>query len=233
MVMSKNEFGKVTTFEEALHYIYDGCTLMVGGFGGIGTPPTLIDGILKKGVKDLTLICNDTGFPDIGVGRLITAGRVKKAIVSHIGSNPNAGKQMQEGKLEIEFSPQGVLIERIRAGGSGLGGVLVDIGIEHDWIAKGKESVIVKGKKFLVELPLTAHVSIVYAKKADPFGNLVYDKSARNTNPYVAMAGEITIAEVEEIIPIGGLNPEEIITPGIFVDLIVQSEGVNWRWAWE
>jgi len=233
MSMDHNKFAKIISAAEAARYISNGCTLMAGGFGGIGTPPTLVDEILRNEVNNITLICNDTGFPHIGVGRLITAERVNKAIVSHIGSNPNAGKQMQDGKLEIEFSPQGVLIERIRAGGAGLGGILVDIGIENEWVAKGKETVTIQGKKYLVELPLTADVSIVYAKKADPFGNLVYDKSARNTNPYVAMAGDITIAEVEEIVPIDALNPEEIITPGIFVDFIVKSEGVNWRWAWE
>jgi acetate CoA/acetoacetate CoA-transferase alpha subunit len=163
----------------------------------------------------------------------VSSGRVKKAIVSHIGSNPAAGKLMHEGKLEVEFSPQGVLVERIRAGGVGLGGILVDIGVDNEWVAKGKTVIKVEGIRYLLELPLTADVSLVYAKKADPFGNLIYDKSARNTNPYVAMAGKITIAEVEEIVSLGELDPEEIITPGIFVNYIVQSEGVNWKWAWE
>ncbi|WP_255294951.1 CoA transferase subunit A [Bacillus sp. AFS041924] len=206
--------------------------LMFGGFGGIGNPPTLITGILNKGVKGLTLIGNDTGFPDVGIGQLVTAKRVKKMITTHIGSNPNAGKQMTDGTLEIEFSPQGTFIERIRAGGVGLGGVLVDIGIDSV-IDVDKQRVNVFGKEYLVETPLISDVSIVYAKKADPFGNLVFDKSARNTNPYVAMAGKITIAEVEEIVPLGALEPEEIIVPGAFVNHIVQSEGVNWKWVWE
>jgi acetate CoA/acetoacetate CoA-transferase alpha subunit len=233
MTMMNNEFGKVIALHEAVQLIDDGCSLMVGGFGGIGSPPSLIEAILNKEVKNITLICNDTGFPDIGVGRLVSSGRVKKAIVSHIGSNPAAGKLMNEGKLEVEFSPQGVLVERIRAGGVGLGGILVDIGVDNEWVAKGKQVIEVDGMRYLLELPLTADVSIVYAKKGDPFGNLIYDKSARNTNPYVAMAGHITIAEVEEIVPLGQLNPEEIITPGIFINYIVQSEGVNWKWAWE
>ncbi|MFB7140460.1 CoA transferase subunit A [Bacillus sp. AFS017336] len=206
--------------------------LMFGGFGGIGNPPTLIQGILEKGFKNLTLIGNDTGFPDVGIGQLVTAKRVKKMITTHIGSNPNAGKQMTDGTLEIEFSPQGTFIERIRAGGVGLGGVLVDIGIDSV-IDVDKQRVNVFGKEYLVETPLISDVSIVYAKKADPFGNLVFDKSARNTNPYVAMAGNITIAEVEEIVPLGTLEPEEIIVPGAFVNHIVQSEGVNWKWVWE
>ncbi|XZF78044.1 CoA transferase subunit A [Bacillus sp. AL-1R] len=206
--------------------------LMFGGFGGIGNPPTLIRGILEKGVKDLTLIGNDTGFPDVGIGQLVTAKRVKKMITTHIGSNPNAGKQMTDGTLEIEFSPQGTFIERIRAGGVGLGGVLVDIGIDSV-IDVDKQRVNVFGKEYLVETPLISDVSIVYAKKADPFGNLVFDKSARNTNPYVAMAGKITIAEVDEIVPLGALDPEEIIVPGAFVNHVVQSEGVDWKWVWE
>ena len=217
---------------EALDRIRDGCTLMYGGFGGVGTPPTLVDGILAKGVQDLVLIGNDAGFPDIGIGRLVSAGRVQHLITSHIGSNPVAGKLMNEGKMKVEFSPQGTLAERIRAGGMGLGGILTDVGI-GTMADKGKEKVVVSGKTFLVEPALTAEIAIVYAKKADTFGNLVYDKSARNFNPLVAMAGAYTIAEAEEIVPAGTLNPEDIVTPGIFVDMVVQSSGISWKWAWE
>jgi len=224
--------NKVTTIESVLHHIQDGCTLMFSGFGGIGNPPTLIQAILEAEIKDLTLIGNDSGFPQVGIGQLITAKRAKKLIASHIGSNPNAGKQMHDGTLEIEFSPQGTLVERIRAGGMGLGGILVDVGIDG-LVAENKQQVNVDGEKFLLETPLTADVSIVYAKKADPFGNLIYDKSARNTSPLVAMAGDVTIVEAEEIVPLGELDPEEIVTPGVFVDHIVQSEGVNWTWVWE
>ncbi|MBS2771790.1 CoA transferase subunit A [Anoxybacillus rupiensis] len=233
MMVAGNEYGKIVSIEYAIDKVMDGCTLMVGGFGGVGSPPTLLQEVFDKGVEQLTLICNDTAFPHIGVGPLVKEGRVKKAIVSHIGSNPIAGSLFQEGKMEVEFSPQGILIERIRAGGAGLGGILVDIGMDHEWLSKGKPIVEVDGKRFLLERPLTADVSLVYAKKADPFGNLVYGKSARNTNPLVAMAGNITIAEVEEIVPLGELNPEEIVTPGIFVHYIVKSRGVNWKWAWE
>jgi len=206
---------------------------MFGGFGGIGTPPTLVEGLLASGISNLTLIGNDTGFPDIGIGQLVSHGRVSKLIVSHIGSNPNAGKLMNEGKIEIEFSPQGTLAERIRAGGVGLGGVLVDVGIDNDIVKGNKQITTVNGKNYLLETALISDVSIVYAKKGDHFGNLVYDKSARNMNPLVAMASDFTIAEVDEIVPLGALNPEEIITPGIYVDMIVQSKGVNWKWVWE
>jgi acetate CoA/acetoacetate CoA-transferase alpha subunit len=224
--------NKIVTMEEALEHISDGCTLMYGGFGGLGTPPTLVQGILAKGVKELTLIGNDTGFPDIGIGRLVTAERAKKVIASHIGSNPNAGKLMTEGKLQVEFSPQGTLAERIRAGGVGLGGIFVDVGI-GTIAEEGKDKIVIEGKEYLVETALTAEVSIVHAKKADSLGNLVYDKTACNFNPLVAMAGAFTIAEVEEIVPAGELDPECIATPGIYVDMVIPTKGVNWKWAWQ
>ncbi|WP_272492780.1 MULTISPECIES: CoA transferase subunit A [Peribacillus] len=224
--------NKIVTMEEALEHISDGCTLMYGGFGGVGTPPTLVQGILDKGVKEVTLIGNDTGFPDIGIGRLVTAERAKKVIASHIGSNPNAGRLMTEGKLQVEFSPQGTLAERIRAGGVGLGGIFVDVGI-GTIAEEGKDKMVIEGKEYLVETALTAEVSIVHAKKADSLGNLVYDKTACNFNPLVAMAGAFTIAEVEEIVPVGELDPECIATPGIYVDMVIPTKGVNWKWAWQ
>lgn len=230
--MEKSELSKVKSLEEALHAINDGCTLMYGGFGGIGTPPTLIDGLLNKGVKDLTIIGNDTGFPHIGIGRLVTAGRVKKVIASHIGSNPNAGQMMEEGSMEVVFYPQGTLAEKIRAGGVGLGGILVDVGV-GTMMGEGRETVLIDERTYLVEPALTADVAIVHALKADPYGNLVYDKSGRNYNPLVAMAGTLTIAEVDEIVPLGALDPESIVTPGIFVDMVILSKGVNWQWVWE
>ncbi|MED3625472.1 CoA transferase subunit A [Neobacillus thermocopriae] len=228
-----NQFGKITTLERVLEYFHDGMTIMFGGFGGVGSPPTLIEGILKKGIRNLTLIGNDTGFPHIGIGKLVSQERAAKVIASHIGSNPFAGKFMQEGKLEVEFSPQGILMERIRAGGVGIPAILSDIGVDNEIVAKNKPVYTLNGKKYLVEAALTAEVSIVYAKKADEYGNLIYDKSARNTNPLVAMAGDITIAEVGEIVPLGRLNPEEIVTPGVFVDHVIPSKGVDWKWAWE
>lgn len=229
----ENSFGKITTLEKVLKLFNNGMTLMFGGFGGVGSPPTLIDGILEKGIREITLIGNDTGFPHIGIGKLVSQERAVKVIASHIGSNPIAGKLMHEGRLEVEFSPQGILAERIRAGGVGLPAILSDIGMDNELVSKKKPHFLLNGKDYLIETALTAEVSIVYAKKADPFGNLIYDKSARNTNPLVAMAGDITIAEVEEIVPLGSLDPDEIITPGVFVDHIIPSKGVNWKWAWE
>jgi acetate CoA/acetoacetate CoA-transferase alpha subunit len=230
--MKKRVGNKVGTLEDALSYIHDESIVMFGGFGGVGNPPTLIKGIFDKGVKGLTLIGNDAGFPEIGIGKIVSHKRAKKLITSHIGSNPIAGQLMVDGKLEVEFCPQGILAERIRAGGAGLGGILSDIGIDS-MIDAGKQKVTVAGKEYLIESALKAEVSIIFAKKADEYGNLIYDKSARNTNPLVATAGKFTIAEVEEIVPLGELDPECIITPGIFVDLVIKSKGVDWTWAWE
>ncbi|WHY75748.1 CoA transferase subunit A [Neobacillus sp. WH10] len=229
----ENSFGKITTLEAVMEFFHDGMTLMFGGFGGVGSPPTLIDGILEKGVHDLILIGNDTGFPHIGIGKIVSQGLAKKVIASHIGSNPIAGQLMNDGRLEVEFSPQGILAERIRAGGVGLPAILSDIGIDNEMVSKNKPLFAIDGKNYLVETALTAEVSIVFAKKADMYGNLIFDKSARNTNPLVAMAGEITIAEVEEIVPMGSLDPDEIITPGVFVDYVIPTKGVNWKWAWK
>ncbi|WP_052476246.1 CoA transferase subunit A [Cohnella kolymensis] len=224
--------SKLMTLEQALERITDGCTLMYGGFGGIGTPPTIIEGMMAKGVKDLTIIGNDTGFPWIGIGRLVTEGRVKKAITSHIGSNPFAGQRMEEGTMEVVFYPQGTLAEKIRAGGVGLGGILVDVGVGTS-MAAGKETVVIDGRTYLAEPALTADVAIVHARQADPLGNLVYDKTGRNFNPLVAMAGQFTIAEADEIVPVGSLDPENIVTPGIFVNAVIPGKGVNWQWVWE
>ncbi|MGG3624183.1 CoA transferase subunit A [Bacillus gobiensis] len=226
-------FNKKMDVGTALSSINDGTVVMIGGFGGVGSPPTLLEGLLQKGVKDLTVICNDAGFPEVGIGPLIMNKRIKKLIVSHIGSNPIAGNQMTEGELDVEFSPQGTLAERIRAGGAGLGGILTDIGIDHEFVSAGKTTVSLKGSSYLIEEALTADIALVFAKKADIFGNAVYDKTARNMNPLMAMAADRTIVEAEKIVHPGEINPEEIVTPGIFVNGVVNSEGVKWKWVWE
>jgi acetate CoA/acetoacetate CoA-transferase alpha subunit len=153
-------------------------------------------------------------------------------ITTHIGSNPIAGQLMNEGKLEIEFSPQGTFAERVRAGGVGLGGVLIDIGL-GTVVEDNKTTIEFEGTKYLVEGPLRAEVGIIYAKAADPYGNLIYDKTARNFNPLVAMASDITIVHAEEIVELGDLDPESIVTPGVYVDLIVTGKGGEWKWVWE
>lgn len=215
-----------------MRFLHDGMTLMYGGFGGIGTPPTLMKALVDKGVRDLDVIANDAGFPQVGPGPLFVNRLVRRLLASHIGSNPVAGEQMSRGELEVEFSPQGTLAERIRAGGMGLGGILVDVGL-GTVAEQGKTKLAMDGRDFLVEPALTAEVALVFAAKADPLGNLVFDKTARNFNPLVAMAGDITIAEAAEIVPVGALDPECIVTPGIFVDMVVQSEGIHWTWVWE
>ena len=231
--MEENPFRKISQFHDVLSLFKTGQTILFGGFGGIGTPPGLVNLMMDSGIDQLTLIGNDTGFPDIGIGKLITHKRAKKVIVSHIGSNPNAGLLMNQGELEVEFSPQGTLVERIRAGGMGLGGILTDIGLDADIACADKQTISIGDKKYLVETALTADIAIVYAEKADPYGNLVFDKSARNTNPFVAAAGDTTIVEAKEIVPLGSLDAETIIVPGAFVDYIIPSKGVDWKWVWE
>jgi len=225
-------FDKVTDYNFVKTQFFDGMTLLFGGFGGVGTPPGLIDCLIETGVKDVKLIGNDAGFPWIGIGKFICLERATSLVASHIGSNPIAGELMTSGKLKVEFSPQGILVERIRNGGVGLNGFLTELSkgtqLEYD-----KPLIKIGNKEYLYEAPVTGDVSIVYAKKADTFGNLVFDKTARNTNPYVAMASKITIVEADEIVAIGDLNPEEIVVPGIYVKYIVPSKGYNWKWIWE
>jgi acetate CoA/acetoacetate CoA-transferase alpha subunit len=228
----KKTFNKCTDYERIKSFFKDDMTLLFGGFGGVGTPPGLIDCLIESGAKNVHLIGNDAGFPWIGIGKFIVLERATSLIASHIGSNPVAGDLMNEGKLNVEFSPQGILVERIRSGGVGLDGFLTEIGLGTE-LAYDKPVIELHHKKYLYESPIKADVGIVYARKADEFGNLVFDKTARNINPYVAMASKVTIVEAEEIVPVGNLDPEEIIVPGIYVDHIVASTGINWKWIWE
>ncbi|MFA9378614.1 MAG: CoA transferase subunit A [Lachnotalea sp.] len=230
--MIENIYNKIQNLEDAMEYMTDNMTLMCSGFGGVGTPPLLCDEIRKKNVKNITLISNDAGFPNVGVGPLVCNGHVKQMITTHIGSNPFAGKLMNEGKMDVEFIPQGTFCEQIRAGGVGLGGILVDSGIDTI-IGEGKKTVMVNKVEYMIAPALRAKVGIIYAKKADPFGNLVYNKTARGNNPLIAMACDFTIVQVEEIVPLGSLNPEEIVTPGVFVDMIVTGKGGEWTWVWQ
>jgi len=225
-------FNKVTDYETVKSVFFDGMTLLFGGFGGVGTPPGLVDCLIESGAKNINLIGNDAGFPWIGMGKFICMERAQSLLASHIGSNPVAGDLMNQGKLNVEFSPQGILIERIRAGGVGLDGFLTQIG-KGTKLAYEKPIIKIGEQEYLYEAPITGDVAIVYAKKADTFGNLVFHKTARNTNPYVAMASKITVVEADEIVPMGELDPEEIIVPGIYVKHIVQSNGYNWKWKWE
>lgn len=225
-------FNKVVDFDKVRPLFFDGMSLLFAGFGGVGTPPGLIDVLIDSGVKDVQLIGNDAGFPWIGIGKFIVLGRAASLVASHIGSNPVAGDLMTSGQLKVEFAPQGILTERIRAAGVGLNGFLTEIGLGTK-LGEHKQIVLIGEKEYLYESPLGANVGIVHAKKADTFGNLIFNKTARNNNPYIAMASDITIVEAEEIVPIGVLDPEEIIVPGIYVNYIVPSKGRNWKWIWE
>ena len=227
----ENKFGKIKTVEEAMEYIKDGITIMVAGFCGVGSSYRLINEIIKKGVKDLTLISIDAGDPEVGPDYIVRNEQVKKLITSHIGATPTTGKLMNEGKLEVEFSPQGTLAERIRAGGTGLGGILPDVGL-GTLVEEGKEKIVINGKTYLLETPLRADVAIKLAQKADEFGNLVYNKTARGLNPLMAMAADITIVDAKEIVPVGAIDPEHVITPGAYVDVIVHGGG-EWTWGWQ
>lgn len=212
---------KIKPVAEVLKHISDGSTIMVGGFLGVGTPETLINALVAKGIKDLTLIANDTAFPDRGVGKLIVNKQVKKVIASHIGTNPETGRQMTSGETEVVLVPQGTLAEQIRAAGAGLGGFLTSTGI-GTVVEEGKQKITVNGQEYLLELPLKADVALIKAHLGDRKGNLVYRKSARNFNPLMAMAADIVIAEVSRIVDVGEIDPELVMTPGVFIDYVVE-----------
>ena len=214
--------NKVVSLEEAVSKISDGVILMVGGFLSVGSPLTIIDAIVNKGVKDITLISNDTSKPGIGNSKFIAAKLVKKVITSHIGTNPETGKQMMEGSLEVQLVPQGSLAEMIRAAGAGLGGVLTPTGVGTD-AANGKQTIIIGNRKYLIELPLKADVAVIRGSVVDTFGNIYYKKTTQNFNPIMATAANTVIVEAEEIVEEGELDPNHVMTPGIFVDYIVRS----------
>ena len=210
---------KRISLQDAVSKVKDGMVVMVGGFLGAGSPTAILDALAESGVKDLTLICNDTAYPDVAHGKLITNKQVKKLIVSHIGTNPNTSEQMNSGELKIEFAPQGTLAERIRAAGAGLGGVLTTTGM-GTVVAEGKETVTVDGKTYLLEKPLKADVALIGATVADENGNLVYVGTTQNFNPLMATAADLVIAEAEKVVKVGEIAPEAVQTPAMFVDYI-------------
>jgi acetate CoA/acetoacetate CoA-transferase alpha subunit len=213
--------NKIKSIDEAVSYIKDGMTVAVGGFLGTGTPEKLIDAVIAKGVKNLTLICNDTAFPDKGVGKWVVNKVISRAIVSHVGTNPETGKQMNEGELEVILVPQGTLAERIRAAGAGLGGVLTRTGL-GTVVEEGKQKVTVEGKEYLLELPLKADVALLKGTLVDKKGNVYYSKATRNFNPLIATAADTVIVEAETIVDVGELSQTDVMTPSIFVDIITQ-----------
>lgn len=213
--------SKFITLDEALAKIHDGMTIMFGGFLSNGSANRIIDALAESDVKDLTVICNDTAFPDRGIGQLLNKKQIKKLIVSYIGATPAASEQMNSGELEVEFVPQGTLAERVRAGGAGLGGFLTPTGL-GTIVADGKEIINVDGKDYLLEKPLRADLALIGASVADETGNLQYLGTSQNFNPMMATAADVVIAEPAKIIPTGEMQPEFVHTPGILVDYILK-----------
>ncbi|WP_207751771.1 acetate CoA-transferase subunit alpha [Clostridium rhizosphaerae] len=216
--------NKVVKPEEIKSLFRDGMSIMIGGFLGCGTPHKIIDTLIELNIKDLTIIANDTSYVDKGIGRLVVNRQVKKVIASHIGTNSETGRLMNEGLMEVELVPQGTLIERIRAGGSGLGGVLTPTGV-GTIVEEGKQKVTIEGKEYLIELPLKADLAIIRGTIVDEFGNTFYKGTTRNFNPIIAMSGEKVVVEAEKLVKKGELNPDYVITPGVLVDYII--EGVE------
>ncbi|HPF17223.1 MAG TPA: 3-oxoacid CoA-transferase subunit A [Thermotogota bacterium] len=214
---------KLLKREDFAEKIFDGAVLMIGGFLGDGTPELLIDEIVKAGKKNLTVIANDTAFPGKGIGKLISAGLVKKAIVSHIGTNPETQKMMIDSTMEVELVPQGTLAEKVRAGGFGLGGILTPTGL-GTVVEDDKQRCVVDGKEYLIEPAIKADIALLKAKKADELGNLTYNLTAQNFNPLMAFAAQMTVVEVEELVPRGGISPNDVRTPHAVIDYIVKGD---------
>jgi 3-oxoacid CoA-transferase subunit A len=208
--------------------LFDGMTVMSGGFGLCGIAETLILALRESGVKNLTVISNNAGVDDFGLGLLLQTRQIKKMVSSYVGENDTFERQYLSGELELEFNPQGTLAERIRAGGAGIPGFYTKTGV-GTLIAEGKEHKEFDGETYILERGLVADLSIVKAWRGDAEGNLVYRKTARNFNPMMATAGKVTVAEVEELVPIGTLDPDCIHTPGIFVQRIIQGESYEKR----
>jgi len=217
-----------TSAADAVKDIPDGAVIMSGGFGLCGNPENLITALHDKGVKGLTIISNNCGTTDLGLGVLLKAKQVKKMISSYVGENKEFERQYLSGELEVELNPQGTLAERIRAGGCGIGGFFTPTGV-GTVIADGKETKTIDGREYVLELPLKADFAIIRAWKADTYGNLVFRKTARNFSPLMCMAAKTTIVEVEHLVPVGELDPDQIHTPSIFVKRIVKSVGLQ-KW---
>jgi len=207
--------------EEIVAKIPDGASLLIGGFMAVGTPERVVDEIVRQHKRDLTVIANDTAMPVVGIGKLISARLVRKVIASHIGLNPETQQQMMAGELLVDLVPQGTLIEQIRAGGFGLGGVLTPTGVGTE-VEDDKQKIQVSGRTYLLEVALRADFALVHAFLADYLGNLSYALTARNFNPIAAMAGDIVIATAEHIVPIGVIAPDHVITPAPVVDFLIR-----------
>lgn len=212
---------EIIKISDLKNHLFDGMSIMVGGFMAVGTPELLIDEIVRLNIKDITIICNDAGFVDKGVGKLIVNGQVKKLIASHIGLNPEAGRLMSEGLMECDLIPQGTLAEQIRAGGAGLGGFLTPTGL-GTIVEKGKEIITVKEIDYILELPIRADLALLYGTTVDKFGNTNFTKTTRNFNPVMATATDKVIVQAREMVDT--IDPDNVMTPHVFVDYIVKEE---------
>lgn len=218
---------KIMTAIEAISNINDGASIMIGGFMACGTPEILIDALVEKNIKNLTIICNDAGVPGRGVGKLLTNGQIKTLIASHVGLNPEVAQRMnttvEEDKIKCILIPQGTLAERIRSGGAGLGGFLTPTGV-GTIVAEGKQTINIKGKDYILEEGLTADYALIRGSKTDKFGNTIYNATTSNFNPLMATAADYVIVGSCEILEIGDLDPNNVVTSGIFVDAVVGGE---------
>jgi len=213
---------KTISVADAVAMIPDGASIMIGGFLGVGTPERVIDELVRVGRRNLLVIANDTAVPGKGVGKLIDAGLVARTVASHIGLNPETQKQMMAGRMAVDLVPQGTLIERIRAGGHGLGGILTPTGV-GTVVEEGKRRIEVDGKSYLLEAALRADFALVHAFLADYTGNLSYALTARNFNPVIAMAADTVIVTADHIVPVGVIAPDHVVTPAALVDYLVAS----------
>jgi len=217
--------NKEISIDKAIDLIQDGMTIMIGGFLGCGNPHKLIDKLVEKGTKNLTLICNDSSFPDFGVGKLIVNKQIKKLIASHVGTNSETGRQMNSGEMEVVLVTQGTLAEQVRAGGAGLGGILTPTGV-GTVVGEGKQTIEIDGVKYLLELPLKADIALIAGETVDKFGNIVYFGATRNFNELMATAAEVVIVEAQNVVEVGVLDPNDVRTPGIFVTHIVNGGAI-------
>lgn len=212
--------NKIVSVQEAVSHINDGTSLMVGGFLACGTSELMMDAIVEKGVKDLTVIGNDTGFENVGVGKLICAKQVKHVIATHIGTNKETGAQMTSGETKVTLVPQGSLAEKVRAAGMGLGGVITPTGVGTE-VAEGKQTITIEGKEYIIEPPVRADVAILKGSIVDKAGNVYYEGTTKNFQPLMAMAADTVIVEAEKLVEVGELDPNYVMTPAILVDYIV------------
>lgn len=213
--------SKIVSMDDAVDRVTDGMTVMFGGFLGCGNPHAIVDALIARGVRDLVMIANDASTPQTGIGRLVERRMLRRLIASHVGTNPEVAAQMNDGTLEVELVPQGTLAERIHAGGAGLGGVLTPTGLGTP-VADGKQVLHIDGRDYLLEMPLRADIAFLSGYRVDPVGNIWYRGATRNFNALMAMAADTVIVEADHLVGLGDIEPENVVTPGVLVDFIVE-----------